>query len=109
MKKYIGVKEIQAVEAEQHTCTNKDCAEGIEGYKVIYTQSNGNNYESWSPKDEFEKAYCEVDIDKKKMRELFCQLVSETNKQEGVFLPQAYLWTLLNKMEEQKFTYNKAK
>ena len=33
MKNYIGVKEVKAIEAEQHTCTKNDCEEGI--YKDI--------------------------------------------------------------------------
>lgn len=98
LKKYVGVKEIQAV------VSHKDSKEG---YKVIYPQPDGTTYESWSPKDVFEKAYAEIDLDKQKVRELFCELVSETNKQEGIFLPQTYLCTLLNKMEEKKFTYSK--
>lgn len=57
MKKYLGVKLIEAEEAQQHECTNKDCPEGIEGYKVIYE----DGYESWSPKDTFEKAYRQLD------------------------------------------------
>ena len=36
MKNYIGVKEVKAIKAEQHTCTKNDCEEGIQGYKVIY-------------------------------------------------------------------------
>lgn len=44
MKFYVGIKKVQA---EPMT---KD---GVEGYKVIYE----NGYESWSPKDVFEKSY----------------------------------------------------
>ena len=57
MKKYIGVKIIEATPAQKHTCTKNDCAEGIDGYKVVYPQPDGSTYESWSPKDVFEKAY----------------------------------------------------
>lgn len=57
MTQYIGVKLIQAEPAEQHTCTNTDCAEGIDGYKVIYP----DGYVSWSPKDVFEEAYRPTD------------------------------------------------
>ena len=46
-KDYIGVKKVTAWEQEK---------DGQEGYKVIYD----NGYESWSPKDVFEKAYREV-------------------------------------------------
>lgn len=44
MKKYIGVKLIEA-----EPMTNKD----KEGYKVVYP----DGYVSWSPKEVFEKAY----------------------------------------------------
>ena len=44
MKHYIGTKLIKAEKFEK---------EGRDGYKVIYE----DGYESWSPKDVFEKAY----------------------------------------------------
>ena len=50
MKKYIGVKFIEAEPMVRN---------GAEGYKVIYN----NNYESWYPKDVFEEAYVDVDIE----------------------------------------------
>lgn len=48
LDKYIGVKMIDA------TPQTKD---GKEGYMVVYE----DNYESWSPKDVFEKAYRKTD------------------------------------------------
>lgn len=48
MKKYLGVKLIEAEECA------RQC--GTEGYKVIYE----DGYESWSPKDVFEEAYRKV-------------------------------------------------
>ena len=48
MKNYIGVKIIKAEPEEK---------DGQEGYKVKYP----DGYESWSPKDTFEKAYRELD------------------------------------------------
>lgn len=60
MKKYIGTKEVSAIPAWQidGTIYPKD---GVvprsmnrkDGYKVVYE----DGYESWSPKDVFEKAY----------------------------------------------------
>ncbi len=44
MKKYIGTKIIKAEPMEK---------DGQEGYKVVYQ----DGYESWSPKDVFEKFY----------------------------------------------------
>lgn len=50
MKKYIGFK---MLEAELQLKNNQD------GYKVIYP----DGYESWSPKEVFEKSYMEVGYD----------------------------------------------
>lgn len=49
MKQYIGTKLIEAEPAERY---------GREGYKVLYP----DGYESWSPKDVFEKAYLPLTI-----------------------------------------------
>ena len=54
MDKYIGAKLIQA-EPERNLITKE-----ITGYKVVYP----DGYESWSPKDVFEKAYMKVDDNK---------------------------------------------
>lgn len=47
-KKYIGIKVVEAYPAEK---------DGKQGYKVIYE----DGYESWSPKEVFEKSYREVE------------------------------------------------
>lgn len=47
MKHYIGVKHIKAEPQEK---------DGKAGYKVVYD----DGYESWSPKEAFEKAYFET-------------------------------------------------
>lgn len=47
---YIGAKQVQATEAEK---------DGQPGYRVLYP----NGYESWSPKDVFEKAYFWMGVD----------------------------------------------
>ena len=49
MQKFIGTKLIEAEPAERY---------GQEGYKVLYP----DGYESWSPKDVFEKAYLPLTI-----------------------------------------------
>ena len=60
MEKYLGVK---LIEAEPYVKTGntqdrlKFSSEFQEGYKVIYE----DGYESWSPKDVFEKAYRRID------------------------------------------------
>lgn len=49
MKRYIGTKIVSATPETKF-------AEKIAGYKVIYS----DGYESWSPKDVFERCYREV-------------------------------------------------
>ena len=51
MKKYIGTKLIKAEPLDK---------DGLQGYKVVYSQPDGSEYTSWSPKDVFEKSYREV-------------------------------------------------
>ena len=51
MKNYIGTKLIKAEPLDK---------DGLQGYKVVYSQPNGSEYTSWSPKDVFEEAYREV-------------------------------------------------
>lgn len=51
MNKYIGCKLVSAEPMEK---------DGVSGYKVVYS----DGYESWSPKDVFEKAYLKVDDNK---------------------------------------------
>ena len=48
MKNYIGTKLIKAEPLDK---------DGLQGYKVVYSQPDGSEYTSWSPKDVFEKAY----------------------------------------------------
>lgn len=63
MEKYIGVKLVQAEQMREHVFYKEkhgkypDGDHGDrEGYKVVYP----DGYESWSPKDVFEKAYLQV-------------------------------------------------
>lgn len=107
MKTYIGVKLIQAEPAQKHTCTTADCAEGIEGYKVVYSQPDGSTYESWSPKEVFEEAYTEVSLDTQLMREKVSEIISLVNKKAKLSLPQSYLWMLLDELENNNFTFKK--
>lgn len=51
MKQFIGTKLIKAEPAEKL---------GAQGYKVVYSQPDGSEYTSWSPKDVFEESYREV-------------------------------------------------
>lgn len=110
MKKYIGTKEVSATPAWQidGTVYPKD---GVvprsmnrkDGYKVVYE----DGYESWSPKDVFEKAYTSSDtvldrlkIERNELRERIEKLeallgngIYEVVKKEGG-IPQAVLLIL---------------
>ena len=64
MKKYIGTKIVSAepmskvVACNKGLIRNSECNKvNVDGYKVTYE----DGYESWSPKDVFEKAYRPID------------------------------------------------
>lgn len=69
MKKYIGTKQVMAEPMDEVTAYNKGFARSYtvseknandkvhEGYHVQYTNPDGSTYDSWSPKDVFEKSY----------------------------------------------------
>lgn len=69
MKTYIGTKIIEAVPAirkdgkvyEEGSATPRSMGPEEKGYKVRYP----DGYESWSPKDVFEKAYLELVVNQK--------------------------------------------
>jgi hypothetical protein len=46
LKRYIGVKVVQA---------EPEAKDGVEGYKVIYSEPDKPDYTSWCPKDVFER------------------------------------------------------
>lgn len=56
MKQYIGTKIIQAEPAYSKPYPGEGQVR-LPGYKVVYP----DGYESWSPKDVFEEAYCPTD------------------------------------------------
>ena len=64
LKKYIGTKEVMAAPMDEATAVtkgfarkNEDNHEWRSGYHVQYTNPDGSTYDSWSPKDVFEKSY----------------------------------------------------
>ena len=72
MKKYIGTKLVQATPAIRKggkvylptDAIPRTMEQVEEGYKVVYE----DGYESWSPKDVFEKAYKVAETDRKSTR-----------------------------------------
>ena len=64
MEKYIGTKKVLAEPMnEKHAAndgfarSNDDNHEWRDGYHVRYINPDGSTYDSWSPKDVFERAY----------------------------------------------------
>ena len=64
LKKYIGTKEVMAAPMDEATAVakgfarkNDDNHEWRSGYHVQYTNPDGSTYDSWSPKEVFEKSY----------------------------------------------------
>ena len=98
MKKYIGTKLIKAEPLDK---------DGSQGYKVVYSQPDGSEYTSWSPKDVFEEAYTEVSKDTQLMREKVCEIISFVNTRSNLFLPQAYVSMLLDELQNNNFTFKK--
>lgn len=64
LKQYIGTKTVKAEPMNESVAVekgfaraNKDGHRWREGYHVQYNNPDGSTYESWSPKDVFEKSY----------------------------------------------------
>lgn len=84
MKKYIGTKLIQAIPAIRKggkiylptDAIPKTMETVEEGYKVVYE----DGYESWSPKDVFEKAYHVADTPLDRMYIEYNELMDKHNK-----------------------------
>lgn len=87
MKKYIGTKQIEAepmtVSEFYHLTRQSQYGEMIEngegdlnGYRVVYE----DGYESWSPKDVFEKAYKVADTPLDRMYIEYNELMDKHNK-----------------------------
>ena len=80
MQKFIGTKLIEAEPAERY---------GQEGYKVLYP----DGYESWSPKDVFEKAYLPLTINEN----LRTNAPSISQEMVDDFIQETWTQTLGNK------------
>ena len=84
LKKYIGTKVVEArpmneVDAEYigYARKNNDNHEWRDGYHVRYTNPDGSFYDSWSPKDVFEKSYIITESPKDRIK---IELSNITNK-----------------------------
>lgn len=63
LKQYIGTKMVKAEPMKKSAAVAKGWArpsegnEDVPGYHVQYTNPDGSTYDSWSPKEVFEKSY----------------------------------------------------
>lgn len=64
MKTYIGTKQVKAEPMDElaavekgYARKNEDNHEWRQGYHVQYANPDGSTYDSWSPKDVFERSY----------------------------------------------------
>ncbi len=84
MKKYIGTKTVQATPAVRkggkiylpEDAIPKTLETVEEGYKVVYE----NGYESWCPKDEFEKTYHLAETELDRMNVEYAELSEKSGK-----------------------------
>lgn len=87
LKKYIGTKEVMAAPMDEATAVtkgfarkNEDNHEWRSGYHVQYTNPDGSTYDSWSPKDVFEKSYQVAEDFKDRLIIEFNELEDRFNK-----------------------------
>ena len=87
LKQYKGTKTVKAEPMNESVAVekgfaraNKDGHEWREGYHVQYTNPDGSNYDSWSPKDVFEKSYQVAEDFKDRLIIEFKELKERFNK-----------------------------
>ena len=124
MKHYIGTKEVKAApmnRAEYNVFRGWDLPEDEdgtdEGYLVEYTDGGKPNvagytgYVSWSPKEQFEKAYHDISTPKQRVEVERADLLKRTEtltemllKGQPAFIDD-YQWQLLNEQKKQMEEY----
>lgn len=95
LKQYIGTKMVKAEPMAKSAAVAKGWArpsegnEDVPGYHVQYTNPDGSTYDSWSPKDVFEKSYQVAEdfkdrliIELKELKERFNKLEAIMNKND---------------------------
>lgn len=97
LKKYIGTKEVMAAPMDEVTAVtkgfarkNEDNHEWRSGYHVQYTNPDGSTYDSWSPKDVFEKSYQVAEDFKDRLIIEFKELKERFNKLDAFFDEKDY-------------------
>ena len=97
LKKYIGTKEVMAAPMDEATAVakgfarkNEDNHEWRSGYHVQYTNPDGSTYDSWSPKEVFEKSYQIAEDFKDRLIIEFNELKDRLNKLNAFFDEKDY-------------------
>ena len=86
LKQYIGTKTVKAEPMVKSAAVAKGWARASEGnpdtpgYHVQYTNPDGSTYDSWSPKDVFEKSYKIAEDFKDRLNIEFKELKERFNK-----------------------------
>lgn len=86
LKQYIGTKTVKAEPMVKSAAVAKGWARASEGnpdtpgYHVQYTNPDGSTYDSWSPKDVFEKSYQIAEDFKDRLEIEFKELSERFNK-----------------------------
>lgn len=106
MKKYIGTKEIMAEPMNECVAVEKGFArpntdnhEWRLGYHVQYINPDGSTYDSWSPKDVFERAYQVADTFLDRMYMELRELTDKLHKLFNFFPTETY--NSLTELEKQ--------
>lgn len=95
MKKYIGTKQVMAEPmneldafdkgfARSYSVSGKSGSTPREGYHVQYCNPDGTVYDSWSPKDVFEKSYNAADTPLDRMSIEYAEESTRYEKRQGV-------------------------
>lgn len=89
LKQYIGTKMVKAEPMAKSAAVAKGWArsseenEDVPGYHVQYTNPDGSTYDSWSPKEVFEKSYQVAEDFKDRLIIEFKELEDRFNKLEA--------------------------
>lgn len=92
LKQYIGTKMVKAEPMEKSAAVAKGWArpsegsEDVPGYHVQYTNPDGSTYDSWSPKEVFEKSYQIAEDFKDRLIIEFKELEERLNKLDAFLI-----------------------
>lgn len=97
LKQYKGTKTVKAEPMNESVAVekgfaraNKDGHEWREGYHVQYTNPDGSTYDSWSPKEVFEKSYQIAEDFKDRLIIEFNELKERFNKLDAFLNEKDY-------------------